>query len=201
MNEKFHSLSAEKQTIILNGALKQFAIMGYRKASTQDIASECGISKALLFHYFGSKKDLFAYIYDHSFSLFIKRLSAFKYREGEDLFEMILRSNIIRLELFKEYPYLYKFLYRSYFEEDPDIRDIVKDKNIAQINEAMPAVIEHMDKSRLKKGIAPEKALQLILWVSEGYLQNRLDSNNYGTDTLLDGYNEWMDILKLCLYK
>jgi TetR/AcrR family transcriptional regulator len=201
MNNKFCGLPAEKQSKIINGAMKQFAIMGYRKTSTQDIAQECGISKALLFHYFGSKKGLFEYVYNYSYDTVIESLKGFEYKENEDLFEMIHRSNVIKLELFRSHPYLYKFLYRSYFETDADVQEIVSSRNTSQINETAPVVIEHMDKSLLRDGIPPEKALQIILWVSEGFLQNKLDENDYDTDKLLDDYNEWMGTLKLCLYK
>lgn len=201
MNGKFYGLASEKQSRILNGAIKQFAIMGYRKASMQDIASECGISKALLFHYFGSKICLFSFVYNHSYGLFVKSLKAFQYREGEDIFEMIRRSNIIKLDLFNQYPYLYKFLYKSYLEKDAEVQIVVKEKNLPQINDAMPDVSKYMDKSKLRDGILPEKALQLILWVSEGFLQNKLDANYNDPDTLFHDYNEWMDTLKLCLYK
>ena len=201
MNDRFFELAGEKQSAIVNGAMKQFATMGYKKASMQDIAAESGVSKALLFHYFGSKKDLFTYVYNHSFDLAKKSLTAFEYKQGEDLFEMILRSNLLKLDLFKAYPYLYKFTYKAYFEQDPDVQDIVSERNVAYLADSTPNVVKFMDQSLLRDGIAPEKALQIILWVSEGFLQSKLEKNDYDPDNLLCDYNEWMDVLKLCLYR
>ncbi len=200
MNEKFFEQSEERQSAIVNGALKQFAVMGYKKASMQDIALECGVSKALLFHYFESKRNLFAYIYEYSFNLSAKSLASFEYRKDEDLFEMIYRSNLIKLDLFKAFPYLYKFIYKSYFEQDPEVQTLVKNKSADYMVRSMPNVVDYMDKSKLREGITPEKALQIILWVSEGFLQKKLDANDYDPDMLLRDFNEWMDTLKLCLY-
>ena len=53
MNEKFFDLKKEKQDRMINASLKLFAINGYKHASTDDIVNEAGISKGLLFHYFG----------------------------------------------------------------------------------------------------------------------------------------------------
>ncbi len=201
MNVKFYELPEIKRTTIINGALKQFARVGYKKASMHDIAVECGVSKSLLFHYFGSKRDFFAFVYRYSFDLISEKLRSFEYRQGDDIFEMMRRANGIKLEVFKSHPYLYQFAYQSYFEQDPDVQDIVREKNTAYLFESTPKVIENMDKSKLRVGIAPEKAIQIILWVSEGFLQNKLIKNDSNPDKLFSEFNDWMDLLKLCLYE
>lgn len=60
--EKFLNLPVEKQNIIIDAALKNFAVHGYKKTSISDIASSAGISKAMVFHYFGTKKELYVYL-------------------------------------------------------------------------------------------------------------------------------------------
>jgi AcrR family transcriptional regulator len=58
MCEKFRAISEEKQRTILDAALTEFSERGYHKANTNTICEKAGISKGLLFHYFGSKKAL-----------------------------------------------------------------------------------------------------------------------------------------------
>jgi len=200
MNEKFFELPEEKRDKIINGAVKCFAVLGYRKASTQDIAGEAGISKALIFHYFESKRELFRFAYRFCHERIVDNLKSFEYRQDEDIFSMMLRANMIKMELFKAYPYLFKFAYRAYFEDDSDVQEIVKEISRGEIVQTIPDVVEHMDRTKLREGVSPEQALQLILWVSEGYLQNKLEQDA-DPDSLLVGFNEWMDILRLCLYK
>jgi len=55
--DKFFSLPNEKQKIIIDAALRTFGANGYKKASTNDIAFAAGVSKAMIFHYFGTKKN------------------------------------------------------------------------------------------------------------------------------------------------
>lgn len=64
MNEKFFQLSLEKQEKIINAAYKIFAQNSYKKAPMSEIAREGNISKALLFHYFQNKKDLYFFLWD-----------------------------------------------------------------------------------------------------------------------------------------
>jgi AcrR family transcriptional regulator len=201
MNSKFKTLPSEKQTNILNAALKTFAAMGYRKASTADIATEAGISKSLLFHYFSTKIELFSYIFNYSVDLILEGLENFHHQEKEDLFEMIHRSNIIKLRIFKTHPYLYKFIYQSYYEENPEVQAIVRKRNDALLPDKYADTVRYMDRSKLKDGIPPEKILQIILWVSEGFLQNKLVMNETDPDRLLKDFEDWMNILKACFYK
>ncbi|MBC7338085.1 MAG: helix-turn-helix transcriptional regulator, partial [Clostridia bacterium] len=54
-----HDLPPDRREKLLEAAIREFAEKGYGGASTNAIVREAGISKGLLFHYFGSKKDLF----------------------------------------------------------------------------------------------------------------------------------------------
>ena len=59
--EAFEKLSADKKELILSAGMKEFSQKPYKEASTDSITKACGISKGLLFHYFGSKKALYFY--------------------------------------------------------------------------------------------------------------------------------------------
>ena len=56
----------DKQRLILDGAARVFAEMGMDKASMALVARRCGVSKALLYHYYTSKDALiFDIIHGH----------------------------------------------------------------------------------------------------------------------------------------
>ena len=75
MNDKFFELKQAKQDRMINAALKIFALSGYRHASTDDIVREAGISKGLLFHYFGSKIGLYSFLFEYSARFMLLELS------------------------------------------------------------------------------------------------------------------------------
>ncbi len=54
----------QKRAHILKGAAKTFATMGFDRASMRQLAQECGVSKATIYHYYGSKDALLFDILD-----------------------------------------------------------------------------------------------------------------------------------------
>lgn len=57
--EAFEKLSPEKQNSILQAGIQEFSQKSFPDASTDTITQHAGISKGLLFHYFGSKKSFY----------------------------------------------------------------------------------------------------------------------------------------------
>ncbi len=55
-SHQFEDIRKEKRKLILDSALKVFAIKGYHGASIANIAGEAGISKGLIYNYFSSKE-------------------------------------------------------------------------------------------------------------------------------------------------
>lgn len=51
--------SYRRRLAVLQAAGNQFAVHGYRDARVADIASSAGVSKGLVFHFFGTKQGLF----------------------------------------------------------------------------------------------------------------------------------------------
>ena len=57
--EQFEKIKQERMNDILNHSLYLFALHGYDGVTTDAIANAVGCSHGLLYHYFGSKEDLF----------------------------------------------------------------------------------------------------------------------------------------------
>lgn len=92
VNDKFYSLSEEKQQRIINAALRIFAQNPYKKANTADIAAAAGISKGLLFHYFGNKQTLYEYLFRYGNDVMRGHISELLPPDESDFFEIWLRS-------------------------------------------------------------------------------------------------------------
>ena len=77
--ENFFNLKKSKQKRIINAALHVFALYGYKRTSTGLVAEEAGISKGMIFHYFGNKKGLFEYLFEYTLQIvkkYFKQLNA-----------------------------------------------------------------------------------------------------------------------------
>ena len=99
MNPKFFQLPEEKQQHIINAAYKVFAGNSYKKAPMSEIADECGISKALLFHYFENKKELYLFLWKQAEELTGNAVREFGVMDTTDFFEILEKNLRVKCSL------------------------------------------------------------------------------------------------------
>lgn len=137
MNEKFYSISVEKQNIINNSALAEFATNGYNKTSMNDIAKSAGISKASLFYYFGTKKELYLYLYEFCYENYIQELEKMIKSKQRDFFDLFLEHQHRRIKLMQRHPEIFLFLNKS---ESVDNKELLSQSNISKLIERHPEI-------------------------------------------------------------
>ncbi|MEA2449811.1 MAG: hypothetical protein QOG63_1743 [Thermoleophilaceae bacterium] len=111
-------LSAEdRRSAILDSALEVFSRRGYNGASIDEIAQAAGISKALIYEHFPSKKDLHVSLLErHTQQIFVRLAQTadtadpgeVRLRNGVDAFLLWVESN----------PVAFRLLFRDTFEAD-----------------------------------------------------------------------------------
>ncbi|MEE0265130.1 MAG: TetR/AcrR family transcriptional regulator [Acutalibacteraceae bacterium] len=123
MNDKFFELPIEKQRRIINAAYRVFSENSYKKAPMSEIAEEGNISKSLLFHYFTNKKDLYMYLWDNACEITTQAIREYKTLDTDDFFKMLRRTLLYKCSVMRDYPYMYAFSLRAYYETDTEIKD------------------------------------------------------------------------------
>lgn len=155
---------------MLDAGYKVFSSFPYKKAPTSSIAEAAGISKSLLFHYFGSKKGFYLYL----FEMALKTADSIADEEnliGErDLFMYIIKNLRKEIRLMSKYPYMFRFLNAAYFETDPQVSSDIKLIKERYMKNNTYDILENIDRSRFKDAEAPEKLLKLITLAVEGYM-------------------------------
>jgi TetR/AcrR family transcriptional regulator len=202
----FEKLEKEKQNKIINAACEVFARHGYKKASMKDIAETAGVSKSVLFKYFTTKQNLYLKVFRLS-SDSITEADNIARAEGEqdpDMFSLMRRSAKNRLSLFKEYPWIFKLSYTAAFDGDPFVRELVKLEleNYRRANTKDRQIDRQGvtgDQKGLREDISPAVTRQIIFWVSQGYLEERLYRDDIDPDDLEQGFEKWIDILEILL--
>lgn len=99
--ETFEKLSQQKQELILSIGMKEFSQKSYKDASTDSITKACGISKGILFHYFGSKKEFYFYCLDKA----MEKLTSKTQRpsESDDFYDILFASMDRKIALCMKY--------------------------------------------------------------------------------------------------
>jgi AcrR family transcriptional regulator len=109
-------LSAEdRRSAILDAALEVFARRGFNGASIDEIAQAAGISKALIYEHFPSKRDLHASLLErHTQEIFVRVAQT---ADTDDPGEVRLRNGVDAfLDWVETHPKAFRLLFRDTFE-------------------------------------------------------------------------------------
>ncbi len=199
--DKFNNLTEEKKDIIIDAALVSFGTNGYKKASINDIATAAGISKAMVFHYFGTKKALYLYLINYCADLIMNEISANFDNTVTDFFERIMQASTIKISAIKRHPASIAFLNSMYFEQDKEVRDDIKELLEQSESFRNKIALDGMDTSKFRDGIDPNLVLKMLVWMAEGFVSNFKLSTNDNLDTFCEEYYKCMDLLKRNFYK
>lgn len=200
MNQSFFKLSLDKQKILINAGYKVFATYPYKKASMLAISDEAEISKSLLFYYFRNKQEYYLFLFDTA----IEFLSGHKVSsEGKvyDFFELINMSVERRMKMIRDYPYLYKFSARAYYETYEEIRSKLDKKKRIMMQTGEEEILNIVDYNKFNNPSDVVILLKIVLSVAEGLMRGREDLD---TEKILEGVIEFkamMESLKKYYYK
>lgn len=201
MNDKFFALPKEKQYRIINAGFRVFSRNSYKKSPVQEIASEAGISKSLLFFYFRNKKELYLFLWQKVEELVTGALDNSDKGEAKDLFDMMYQSLITKVKLLKDYPDIMNFSVKAYYETDPDIRDdirkIVNPYTDPSTNKRLPP----LDPGDFKDGLDLRKMYREIYFASEGYLWQMSQKGSIDVDRVIKDYKEMVDFWRILFLK
>ena len=188
MNEKFFNLSIEKQRRIINAAYMVFSENSYKKAPMSEIANAGGISKALLFHYFTNKKELYMYLWNNAIGETQKTSAMFHVTETTDFFEMLHRSLLAKCSLMRKYPYLYSFSVKAFYEQEPDIKESIKNSFQPVSDHSEEIIWNTINFSAFRNDIDVKLLYQELVWLSDGYLRQMTFAGTLEPDRIENEY-------------
>lgn len=200
MYEAFESLHPEKKTHILNAAFSCFAKSGYDKTSISDIAKAANISKASVFHYFNSKKDLYVYLYNMALAVIIGGITEGMKDVSSDFFERIMQAQALKIKVISQYSGMYDFLYATINEDAEEIREATNKIDTSTKKSGFGTLLEGVDLSRFKPGVNAEMVVNVVTWVSEGYIKQAI-SQDKSLETMTKEVFEYVTLIKQGMYK
>jgi AcrR family transcriptional regulator len=200
LNEKFLNLPPEKQDRIINAALTVFGKYGYKKASVEEIVKNAGISKGLIFHYFGSKSNLYRELYEYCLSTVTKQLLETVDPSETDFFDMLEKNTEAKLNILKQHPSMYEFLLKAYFEPETGIHGAGSEDN-AVPSDAFKSFFKYADTAKFKDEVSLDKALNILLWCSNGFMQMKGLEGAIDPGKALEEFSGYLALLRSAFYK
>ena len=201
MNMKFYALPQEKQDKIWNAALKIFSTCNYKSASTIEIAKEANISKALLFHYFINKKELYLSVYNYCISYVVNKLNKSGVGTEYDFFQALLLSQNCKCEIMTKYSFIFEFLIKAYSEAEPDIRLELDQAQKPLVEKSMTGFMKKVDKSKFKEGVDLKLLLKMIIWCADGCMRKKFQQPVVDPQEINREFAEVLLMLRKFFYK
>jgi TetR/AcrR family transcriptional regulator len=186
--------SGDTRHRILSAAIREFAESGYAKASTNNIVRDAGTSKGLLFHYFGSKGDLYLAALEHCIQSLVDFFMENLGDLPKDPVDRFVTWADLKVRMLAGEPLMYKMAMGGIGETPPALRPRVQALVNRVGEELMPVFLNGIDFSGLREDVDPGKAVQYILLVfgaiSERYLEVVRNSPDKGLSGLASAMNE-----------
>ena len=199
--ENFLSLPEDKQKTIRNSALKVFGENGYKKASVKDIADEADISKSMVFHYFGTKKDLYLYLVDYCSKVLTGPLTSIQKDLPRDYFERMKVATEKQMGVLKDEPFFLKFLTSMLSESDPEVSEELQAYRDYAATFQSSYALDDMDFSKFKDDVDLKVVLRMMVWMAEGFSRNVSLESEEDLDKYIYQFNEAVELLRSKLYK
>ena len=184
MSAKLLNLKPGRRDAILNAALKEFILEGYDKASTNVIAKEAGISKALMFHYVSSKQELFFWVYDYFDDLMKREYFELMNYEDKDIFNRLRQSYTLQIGLLEKYPWITEFHKLSQITRSDEINKEISNRK--QNPDCYSNLFEGIDTTRFRDGLDIEVCKLFILWANIGFTNQLLEEIRSGETNSVD---------------
>jgi len=209
--DKFLALEEDKRERIINAAMKEF-LSGYKKASTDVIVREAGISKGLLFHYFGTKERLYNFLIEYSIKTIQLEFLSLLNVAQPDILDSIWQMTLLKRDVSQHYPDMFDFLTAAYMDEKNKGGSI--NESLAKFMQLREKVVSeiyiHADKSLFREDIDSQMAMNIINWAMYGYSHAKMaevGAENPGAiarenyDDYLKEFEKILGVIRLCFYK
>ncbi|MEN6438094.1 MAG: TetR/AcrR family transcriptional regulator [Syntrophobacter sp.] len=169
----FNKLDESKKTRILDAAVDEFSIHGFRQASVNRMVDRIGIAKGSLFQYFGSKEGLFHVIFNHAVELVRHSLRQVKRETSDaDFFERIRKSTLAGIRFIKGHPRVYRIYLKMIFQEDFPLRaEFLQQVHLFSAEYLRPIVRAGIARGDLRPDLDTEMTVFLLDALMDRFLQ------------------------------
>ena len=200
--EKFLELPNEKQLKIINAGFEYFGKYGYKGANTEDIANRAGISKGLLFYYFKNKESYYLFLCEFCQNLMLESFQETDFQEITDFFELIDFATKAKLKIITEYPFITDFSVNLIADKSIKVGSKSEEYVNNAIYNSFDIYFKNIDFTPFKEEIVVKKIYQMMLWLSEGYINEKKRINTpIVLEDFLSDFALWKALFKKICYK
>jgi len=155
----------------------------------------------MVFHYFGTKKDLYLYLVDYCSKVLTGPLTSIQKDLPRDYFERMKVATEKQMGVLKDEPFFLKFLTSMLSESDPEISEELQTYRDYAATFQSSYALDDIDFSKFKDDVDLKVVLRMMVWMAEGFSRNVSLDSEEALDKYIDQFNEAVELLRSNLYK
>ena len=200
-------MEATKRDTLFTVAMSKFAKSGYKKTTTDEIIMAAEISKGLLFHYFGTKKDLYIFLFEYANLIIMEDFHAQINMKERDILERLRNMFLLKLELTNKYPAIFDFVASAFYEKDPVVATKINEYTNRLYVDVQNEMFKDIDSSLFKANLDVQKAINIIIYTLRGYSEaqaspeKRVDDYSKEHKRYIREIDEYITMLRTAFYK
>lgn len=198
VTKNFEKISDEKKEQIITKGIEIFSKFSFVEARTDLITHEAGISKGLLFYYFGNKKNFYLYLFKHTVDLLTQDLEY----EGtyDNFYEIIFYMMDMKYNLITKYPNETKFLNmvskETHKKVSKDIRNILSIYHKKSKEKSSKIILSAVKKLKLRQDIDTQKIIESLSLYIDAIVMKYLHLYQDKPMELFDNFHEFKKDVK-----
>jgi len=167
---KADAMDLDKRERVMDAALGEFC-KGFKAANTDALARSAGISKGLLFHYFGTKNGLLGYVFEYALERVTQDFFTKLPLDEPDFLKRVRGMMEVKMALSLRHPSLFDFIGTVYLNEEPEFAPLRERlllvREVAWSSEG--ELMQNIDRRYFKPGLDVEKAMEVVHFTLLGY--------------------------------
>lgn len=157
---------------ILDACYDVFVQYGYANTSTSMLADAAGISKALIFHHFKSKKELYLSVLDRCIEKGRVDMGFDTLLENQDFFAAKEKFSILKFHYHKKNPGLMRIMSEAFYATPDELKTEIQAKYEALLANNEKEWKRLFEKVSLREGVDREQAFKLVMLTLD-YFDNK----------------------------
>ncbi|KUK71918.1 MAG: TetR family transcriptional regulator [Clostridiales bacterium 38_11] len=191
MDDRLLKIDEKKKIRIINSAMEEFSKNTYEQASTNKIVEKAGISKGSLFNYFKSKQMLYEYLKIFSVREIANTIVENVNWDEPDLLKRVREITLIKLDIFRKYPYLIGFTKRINIYKSIEELKVIYEKYVPNLYGKVYS--KNIDFSLFREDIEIGSAMNILIWTFEKMGETYFNRISVGEEIDVDEMSKDVD--------
>ena len=160
------------------------------------------MSKGLLLYSFHNKRALYLETFAYAQRLVSEFIRDACPVQSDDFFDRLAGASREKMRLMDQSPFLLDFCVRAYYSSGEEISDALRQKIGGELGGLYSTWFAGVDTSRFRPGADPAHILNMIAWMTDGYIHvRRMEGKPLDMEEMMAEVERWMQMFREWSYK